>query len=390
MQAQQQKITAFTATLIGINAMIGAGIFTAPIKLASYVGPAGILTYIFIIIAVWCMAFSFARLAQLMPQEGSFYTYTRSWAGHGIGLLCGASYIIGILVAMGLLTQLVGHYAHAYAPTYSAHMLGIIILAALVILNALGGTARAVTNYISIICTSVPLALITIMCFTKARLANLTPFAPYGFGNVLRATSAVIFGFFGFESTMSLTSMVENPERTVPRALSTAIIFVSIVYLAFISSIILAVPASTLTDPTMPLSKPLIALFPNYPWLIGLIHFTILASFISVINAMVWATSSMICSLAKNITALQHVPLARSHRFVVIVAGIFIAISAYVLTNIDLFFNITAVCVVFAYSGALVALLYQWHLLTTAERIRALGGIVTALLIMYCAIDGLI
>ena len=87
--SNNQKIGVVTATIIGMNAMIGAGIFAVPATLASCVGPAGILTYVFVIIAVWFMAQSLARVAQLYPQEGSFYTYTKQWAGHVGGLIAG-------------------------------------------------------------------------------------------------------------------------------------------------------------------------------------------------------------------------------------------------------------------------------------------------------------
>ena len=95
-----QKIGLTTATIIGMNAMIGAGIFSTPTKLLSYVGPAGILAYLFVVIAVWFMASSFARLGQLFPTEGSFYTYARQWGGHSMGLVSSGSYILGIVIAI--------------------------------------------------------------------------------------------------------------------------------------------------------------------------------------------------------------------------------------------------------------------------------------------------
>ena len=40
------KINLPIAIIIGMNAMIGAGIFTAPAAIASFVGPAGIVVYL--------------------------------------------------------------------------------------------------------------------------------------------------------------------------------------------------------------------------------------------------------------------------------------------------------------------------------------------------------
>src|SRR5918996_1117742 len=86
------KIGVTTATIVGMNAMIGAGIFTAPAALASSVGPAGIVLYAGVVLAVWCMALSLARLASLYPEEGSFYVYAKQWGGHWIGLLASGLY----------------------------------------------------------------------------------------------------------------------------------------------------------------------------------------------------------------------------------------------------------------------------------------------------------
>ena len=124
----QSKISLLTATIVGMNAMIGAGIFAVPAALASNVGPAGILTFAFVIVAVWLMGSSIARLAQLFPQEGSFYIYAKQWGGHLVGLIAAGAYLIGLLIAMGLLAQVAGGYLHDYFPVFSAFSWGVTIL----------------------------------------------------------------------------------------------------------------------------------------------------------------------------------------------------------------------------------------------------------------------
>ncbi|MGE0207406.1 MAG: amino acid permease, partial [Candidatus Babeliales bacterium] len=128
MSTSSKKISLATATIVGMNAMIGAGIFAVPTALASNVGPAGILTFTFVIIAVWFMGSSMARLAQLFPQEGSFYIYAKQWSGHIGGLIAAGSYLVGLLIAMGLLTQEAGGNLHDYLPFFSAFTWSIITL----------------------------------------------------------------------------------------------------------------------------------------------------------------------------------------------------------------------------------------------------------------------
>ena len=197
--SSQSKISLAVATIVGMNAMIGAGIFAVPAALASNVGPAGILTFAFVIIAVWLMGSSMARVAQLYPQEGSFYTYAKQWGGHAMGLIAAGSYMIGLLIAMGLLAQVAGSYLHGYFPVFSSFGWGMIVLALLSFLNMLGVVLSEVGQLILICTTVFPLIATSLLCLTKADFSNLQPFMPYGLTNIFAATKAVIFGFFGFE-----------------------------------------------------------------------------------------------------------------------------------------------------------------------------------------------
>src|SRR5690606_878530 len=104
------KIGVATATIVGMNAMIGSGIFTTPAALAANVGPAGILAFIFVVISAWFMAQSLARVAYLYPEEGAFYTYAKPWSGHVGGMLASMAYLFGLMIAMGLLAQMSGIY----------------------------------------------------------------------------------------------------------------------------------------------------------------------------------------------------------------------------------------------------------------------------------------
>src|SRR3990167_1368202 len=133
-----RKIGLGTATIVGMNAMIGAGIFGITSLLASKVGAAGNLTYLFAFFAVWFIAQSVARAAYLWPQEGSFYTYARQWGGHYMGLLAAGTYFMGFIFAMTLLCKIIGEYLHNIFPALSSENLGLITLATLVLLNMMG------------------------------------------------------------------------------------------------------------------------------------------------------------------------------------------------------------------------------------------------------------
>lgn len=389
--SQVKKIGLATATIVGMNAMIGAGIFSVPAALALNVGPAGILTYAFVIIAVWCMGTSIARLAQIFPQEGSFYNYAKQWGGHTVGLIAAGSYLIGLIIAMGLLAQVAGTYLHEYFPIVSAYIWGIIVLAALTLLNSVGVVMSELGQMILICTTVFPLIATTILCFTNAQIHHLFPFMPFGLNNVLAATKAVIFGFFGFECAASLFPIVEQPEKNVSRALTLAISLVSIIYLAFVISLILAIPMHNFSI-DVPLSTTLARVFPHHTWLIISIHLSILSAILGTIHSMIWSASALLISYVQQfkspVLARYAAGLTQVKAVCFIGAAIFISFIS--LKNIDLFFSFTACFLIFAFVLSMMSLFtvpYEWK---SGRIVRACVGLITALIIFYFAAEGII
>ncbi len=388
------KIGVATATIVGMNAMIGSGIFTTTAAMATQVGPAGILAYIFVVIAIWFIALSLARLARLFPQEGSFYIYAKQWGGHSVGIIASSAYLVGLLIAMGLLTQLAGEYLKLFFPSYSPYALGIIALGALVVLNMFGVVLSQLGQHILITCTVFPLITTIVMCLTKVNLAYLTPFAPYGLTNVLKATRVVIFGFFGFECAASLFNIVDKPEKNVPRALTYSIILVGTLYILFAGSIILSIPTHYFTDPRMPLTKVLSIIFPHNPWLITLIHSAILSAILGTVHSMIWTSSTLLILFVKQLKSATARSFYASgflnQKTSVLFVGLCIFISYISLKNIDLFFNLTALFIVSAYILSMITLLTKKEEWQSGHNIKTIIGITTAATILLLAVEGLI
>jgi len=386
-----KKISLLTATIVGMNAMIGAGIFSVPAALGSSVGPAGILTYIFVILAVWFMGSSMAELAQRYPEEGSFYTYTKIWGGHIGGLIAAISYLIGLVIAMGLLVRITGYnLAHSYngipAPVWSS-----ITLAGLTLLNTLGVKLSEIGQQILIITTVFPIVATTLLCFMHGSWSNFTPFLPYGTINVLSATKAVIFGFFGFESAASLFNIVEDPQKNVPRALRYSLILVGLLYLGFVTSIIAAIPLAKLTDPSAQLSDLLGAQFPGYPWLVTLIHYAILSALLGTIHSMIWGSGMLLLDLFRTMknrfiqNALTHNLINQKVSVLIIASGI--ALTYSTLQSIDLFFSLTAIFLIVSFIASMITLLVDRKNKTTSSLVVNMLGLLTAGIILFFAIE---
>ena len=348
--AHAKKMGLSTATLIGINSMVGAGIFTAPALLAHTVGPASLITYLFAIAAVGCMGWSFARLAQRFPEEGSFYIYTKQWAGHTVGMIAAWVYAIGILTAMGLLAERAGTYLLDYFPDNSARLMSLGIIATLTVLNLATTQLARASQYVSICCTVFPLLTITILCLLHGSFENLTPFAPHGWSPALAAGPAVMFAFFGFESIPGIYPLVADAKRNVPRALLLAIAIVSAVYFLFLASIFFAIPADMFADAATPLSHPLGELFPQYPWLVSMVHASMTISFVSVLNAIIYYMSTLVQSLVHKMKREISRPIA------VLCVGGFIALANLSLHTMGQFFAAVSIFILFSFVSSFITL----------------------------------
>lgn len=389
--SSNQKIGLATAIVVGMNAMIGAGIFAVPATLARAVGPAGILTYAFVILAVLCMALTLAHVAQNFPQEGSFYLYAKQWGGKSIGIIAMVSYIIGLIIAMGLLTKVAGSHLHIEIPAISSTNLGILALFALIVLNMIGVTLSQLGQIILICCTTFPLVATTILCFTHARIENLFPFMPQNPYNLITATRAVIFGFFGFECAASLFSVVKDPQRNVPKALTLAIIFVGTIYLLFVTSIILSIPLSEFANQTK-LPQILAEQFPDQAWIANIINLSIISAVLGTLHSMIWSISILIVSFLKEIGFAQHTFFGAATDITkqrIVLVGLFTTIlaSAISISNEDLFFSFTGFCIVLAYIMGMGAIFKTNQTLT--QKIITYIGFATALVIMASSFQGI-
>ena len=386
-QNHTEKIGLSTATIVSMNAMIGAGIFALPAALASNVGPAGILAYLFVVASVWFMGLSLARVAHLFPDTSSFYAYVKPWAGHLGGTIATISYFLGLLFGMALQTQNASLYLHAFIPL-SPTVLGIIILTTLVLLNMFGIALSRLGQRALIACTIFPLIAIILICLTHFDLANLTPFAPYGIRNVLAATRIVIFGFFGFECASLLSSSIKNPARNVPRALTYSIAIVGTLYFLFVASIILSVPQSFFEGTSCPLlTDALRAVMPGNTLLIGAVHVAILSAILGTVHSQIWSSNSLLSTLTELLAKHSKLPFRLTQQQCAPILGILIFLIFALVKNQMLFFGFAALFVVSTYIASMITLLTIRQEWSSGRNLRTLIGLATAGTILYFAIE---
>ncbi len=394
-QAIGEKINLKTAVIIGINTIVGAGIFSTTSLLGSKIGPAGIITFLLACIAVWFIAQSFARVAYLYPQEGSVYNYTKQWAGHKFAIFTAFSYITGVLLAMGLLVKIASQYLHNLIPMLSATVWSLIVIAILTALNITGAKLSAAGQYILVVATMYPLAITTILCALNIDLANLTPFMPGGFSSVIAGTKVAIFGFFGFEGIASLFRIMDNPKESVPKALRLTLISVNIIYLFFIGSILLGIPQHIFANnPNISIPQALLLIYPEHSYLVQSIGVSIIFSIIATVHAVIWTGSEFLFSITKSINNKTIHNLVRkdfiNQKTMVLLSVSIITIACMLIRNLSLFFSLADVFILFAYISSISALLFIKEEWKSGQNYMTILGLMCAITIFAIALQTLL
>src|SRR5262245_58617148 len=107
-----RRLGTFDAVVIGLGAMIGAGVFAAFGPAARAAG-SGLLVGLAIAgLVAYANATSSARLAAIYPESGGAYIYGRRRLGTFWGFLAGWSFVVGKLASCAAMAMTFGSYAH--------------------------------------------------------------------------------------------------------------------------------------------------------------------------------------------------------------------------------------------------------------------------------------
>src|SRR6516162_2688878 len=98
----KRALRAFDLTLLGIGAIVGAGIFVLTgVAAAHYAGPAIMLSFVVAGFACAMAALCYAEFAAMIPIAGSAYSYSYATMGELVGWIIGWDLVLEYAVAAG-------------------------------------------------------------------------------------------------------------------------------------------------------------------------------------------------------------------------------------------------------------------------------------------------
>ncbi|WP_426711259.1 APC family permease [Cetobacterium sp. SF1] len=236
--SEKNKLGFWSIVLLGINSIIGSGIFLLPNKAYNLMGVGSIFVIIFDMILVLSIALCFAEAGGMFKKNGGPYVYAKEAFGDFVGFEVGfMKWIIGIIAWAAMAAA----FAQALSKVWPAAGDGvvkaaiiIIILGGLGIVNILGVQISKILNNIITVGKLLPLILFVAVGIFFLNKGNFTPVIPQnvsGSTNFAAAALLMFYAFTGFESIAVAAEDMHNPEKDVPKAIMTVMAIVSLFYI---------------------------------------------------------------------------------------------------------------------------------------------------------------
>ncbi len=242
-----REMSAFSVAMIGVGAMIGAGIFVLTGIAAGVAGPGLIMAFGLNAVVTLFTAMAYAELGSCFHTAGGGYLWVKSSLPHPNGFLAGwmswfASSVACSLYALGFGAYF-GHVLEGFGlhipliPYFSLEKtLAVAACLVMAYINYKGASEAGLAG------TIVTLAkVIVILLFIGFGLwamrgmpewrGNFDPFLPLGFGSVFSAMGLTFIAFQGYEVIAQCSEEVMDPARSIPRAIFLALAIVIPIYL---------------------------------------------------------------------------------------------------------------------------------------------------------------
>lgn len=266
----KRTLGAFDVTMLGIGAIVGAGIFatigtaTAGDATRPGAGPALILSFVLTAIACGFAALCYAEFAAMVPISGSAYTYAYATLGELVAWIIGWDLIIeyavgnvavaiswgnyfktlvsgfGIIIPDWISTDyrtaakipgLLENAPHLFGVPIVFNILAFGIVAALTVVLVIGIRESASLNTGMVMLKLVVLGFFVVVGWNYMHPENWRPFAPNGWAGIQAGAAIVFFAYIGFDAVSTVAEECRNPERDLPIGIIGSLIICTIIYI---------------------------------------------------------------------------------------------------------------------------------------------------------------
>ena len=237
---RKSQLTLFDVTNLVVGAIIGADIYVASALGAGLLGPFSLVAWVVAGVIAIVIALCFAQCSALLPKVGGPYAYAREAWGPFAGFIVGWSLWLAEWISLAVFPVAFTQYLMFFLPGLnwiSQVTVRVLFVVFLIVTNVVGVRAAGRTNDILTIVKLVPLAFFAVigllfMVFNASSVsANFSTFAPLGVGSFGSALVLIFWAYAGFEISTIPADDIQDPGKTIPKAIILGISIVTVFYL---------------------------------------------------------------------------------------------------------------------------------------------------------------
>ena len=313
----KRTLTAKDLTILGVGAIIGAGIFVLTgIAAAKYAGPAIVLSFVFAGIACALAALCYSELAAMIPVSGSAYSYAYATMGELMAWIIGWDLILEYALASSTVAIGWAGYLNSFLNSIDVHLpsylttayladpaQGFINLPAVIIVLLLTGLLvvgirqSAIFNFVMVL---IKLAVIVVFIIAGAghiQTENWSNFTPFGFGGVLTGAGVIFFAYIGFDAVSTAAQEAINPKRDVPIGIIASLIVCTVLYI-LVAGVLTGVISYTELNVPAPIAVAVDHI--GMSWLSPIIKLAAIAGLTSVMLVLLMGQSRIFYAMAND------------------------------------------------------------------------------------------
>lgn len=230
-----RAIGLFGLTAAIVNVTVGGGIYRLPAAAAQGLGNAAPLSYVVCAVALVFIVICFAEAGSRVSLTGGVYAYVEVALGPFAGLLTGVLLWAGLTATFAAVVSFLADALGALAPALGAPApraaAVLLVLGIMAGLNVRGVRLADRFNAVATIVKVAPLVVLLVGGLAAVDPANLAWPGMPPLAQLAQTSAVLIFAFLGVETALVPSGEVQDPERTVPRAVFLAIAGVVVLYL---------------------------------------------------------------------------------------------------------------------------------------------------------------
>ncbi|GAB7391304.1 hypothetical protein LGFR6_19270 [Lactococcus garvieae] len=137
---KEKLLSPFAVFLLGINSIIGSGIFLLSGHIYSNAGIYSLLAILAAGLSILVIAFSYANMSKLYPQSGGAFVYAKSTFGPFAGFIIGMlTWMLGVVTLATEVSALMTALRMIW-PHLNIKLVGFIVLSLLALVSFLGAS----------------------------------------------------------------------------------------------------------------------------------------------------------------------------------------------------------------------------------------------------------